>query len=167
MNRAAMTSKIMKAAIIVPILALMYCGNRAAVNERSALILSHSAVDELISLLGPYQNSQFDFRLYYIEQFNDSTCAVRVYLNDKAHLSDSTFCDHFKYFKNDVFIYNSPNCSISEDISTSQNGPSYPSNGILWQVLVKKREQHFEFYNITFLNNPDDPSLKDLDSIPY
>jgi predicted type IV restriction endonuclease len=151
------------------VLSLLNCSKPDAISLNSkskGLILTQEEIKKLIPLLGSYKNSKRGFHIMYSEQFNDSTCSLRVYLDASLANEKLGVCDRFELSPNiRVFVYDSTRCNLDlpDSLTTSKANYLWKNDGLMWMVLAKRRGGNIEYYNIGFLNNPDDESLKDID----
>jgi hypothetical protein len=133
-------------------------------SHSKGLILTQAEIKELIPLLGSFKSTKSYFHVLYAEQFNDSTCLIRVYLNGPFASKKLGVCETFQSDQNKIFVYDSTRCNMKlpDSLTTTKENYLLTNDGQVWAVLAKRRKGHVEYYNLTYFNNSDDESVKDL-----
>jgi len=143
---------------------LLSCSVTRRNNNPKRLILTQEEIKELIPLLGSFTDSGLNFHILYSEKLNDSTCMIRVYLNHQLANEKLGVCEILQFNKNRIFVYDSTSCKMNlhDSLTTLNKNVPFLLDSPVWNVLVKRRSGHIEYYNVTFFNNEKGEILENL-----
>lgn len=156
--------KIISKLIVIYIVCYSIFQSSCSFKEKEATSNKHKLtskeINEVLSLLSPASNSEFNLHVLYSEFFNDSTFIIEIWQHQHLPSNNELIEEVFNYNGSKVYIYDSiPLNKNDRDRANIDLSPFFIVDANYWSVLVTRRKEQNQYFKVEVFSNYSD-SLK-------
>jgi len=132
--------------------------------QNKGMFLSEADISQLLKSLESKEHGKGNWHINYNEQLNDTTYLLNVFRNDHTPNEGLGLCDILNFEEDYVFTYKlGCKVAVSKEFKNGKkNSPFFIPDSQYWYILVIKRKNNTNFYEVQDLHPPDHRALKGL-----
>lgn len=137
-------------------------------SDAQTFTLSDAQIIDLLKLIASDEYDGLNFHVSYYERFNDSTMTLMVAYNNRLPDVNLNFCKALSFNTSNVFIYDETckNKIPTEFQSLKGQNPFYVPGSFYWTVLVKRRKEGIDYFNVVFFQSTADQEDLEFEDDP-